>query len=132
VPWAYIWAAAAWLAIGGGAGYVWRAGTTPTSAAQFEQPAATAIPQRAFPGAKVNYSGNGTYAVPGQAPPGEYTVTAGGSPYGCTWARLSATDGKPKNEIDAGTVVRGGLGQFTVASGDRALKMQGDCWWYKQ
>lgn len=97
---------------------------------QFEQPAPTAIAERAFPGVRINYVGSGTFTVPAQVTPGSYIVAAGNtSPFGCSWIRLKADDDKPKSVIDSGTVNRGGFDRFTVGSGDRVLKLLGDCTW---
>lgn len=102
----------------------------PTAAsAQFEQPAATAIPERAFPGARVSYGGSGLFRVPSQVPPGSYIVAAGSGTFGCSWQRLSSDDGKPKSEIDSGAINRGGFDRFTVAPSDRFLRLFGDCTW---
>jgi hypothetical protein len=56
-------------------------------------------------------------------------VTASGLTFGCAWIRLKADDDKPKSVIDSGTVNRGGFDRFTVGSGDRVLKLLGDCTW---
>jgi hypothetical protein len=110
-------------------GFVAGRATTHDTSASFEQPAPAAIAERAFPGARINYVGSGTFQVPAQATPGTYIVAAGSSTFGCAWERLKADDDKPKSVIDSGTVNRGGFDRFTVASGDRVLKLLGDCTW---
>lgn len=125
------WAAAAvWVVVGAvpaaAAGYALKPST---EAGQFEQPSPAAIAERAFPGVRVNWVGSGTFQVPAQATPGTYIVTASGLTFGCSWIRLKADDDKPKSEIDSGTVNRGGFDRFTVGSGDRLLKLLGDCMW---
>lgn len=125
--WVYWVAAILWAPIGGLVG--WAVKPAPATAT-FEQPAATAIPERAFPGVRLSWSGGGTFQVPAQAPPGDYIVAAGSaSAFGCTWLRLRKDDGKPKSEIGSGSVNRGGFDRFTVGSGDRVLKLLGDCTW---
>jgi hypothetical protein len=125
------WAAAAiWVIVGAvpaaAAGYALK----PTAGAgQFEQPALAAVPEKAFPGVRINYAGSGTFKVPSQVTPGTYIVTTSGLTFGCSWVRLKADDDKPKSEIDSGTVNRGGFDRFTVGSGDRVLKLLGDCMW---
>lgn len=99
------------------------------ASAQFEQPSPTAIPERAFPGMRVSYSGSGTFQVPAQVTPGQYIVTASGLTFGCSWELRKADDGKPKSVTDAGAVSRGETGQFTVRGSDRVLKLLGDCMW---
>lgn len=126
----YWLAAAAWIIVSGPVGYAVGHNTKP--AAQFEQPAPTAIAERAFPGARLSWSGSGTFQVPNQAPPGSYIVAAGNGSFGCSWVRLRADDGKPKSEIDSGTVNRGGFDRFTIGSGDRLLKLLGDCTWAEE
>lgn len=126
------WAAAAvWVVVGGVVGLAGGWAVKPAPAAgQFEQPAPTAIAERAFPGVRINWVGSGTFQVPNQVPPGSYIVAAGStSTFGCSWIRLKADDDKPKSVIDSGTVNRGGFDRFTVGSGDRLLKLLGDCTW---
>lgn len=122
--WVYWLAAIVWALVGGLIG--WAVKPAP-AAATFEQPAPTAIAERAFPGMRVSYVGSGTFKVPSQVAPGDYIVTASGLTFGCAWVRLKADDGKPKSVIDSGTVNRGGFDRFTVGSGDRVLKLIGDC-----
>lgn len=126
-PLAYVLAALLFLPVGGIIGYALPHPTA--SGAQFEQPTPAAAPQTAFPGARINWVGSGTFRVPAQATPGTYIVTASGLTFGCSWIRLKADDDKPKSVIDSGTVNRGGFGQFTVAASDRVLKLLGDCTW---
>jgi hypothetical protein len=125
------WAAAAvWTLVGAvpaaAAGYALKPSA---EAGQFEQSSPTAIPERAFPGVRINWVGGGTFQVPSQVTPGTYIVTASGLTFGCSWIRLKADDDKPKSVIDSGTVNRGGFDRFTVGSGDRLLKLLGDCMW---
>jgi hypothetical protein len=122
---ASLWAIPA-LVVGGAAGYALR---PTTHAGQFEQPALAAVPEKAFPGVRINYAGSGTFRVPSQVTPGTYIVTTSGLTFGCSWVRLKADDDKPKSEIDSGTVNRGGFDRFTVGSSDRVLKLFGDCMW---
>jgi len=120
-----LWAIPA-LVIGGAAGYELK----PTArAGQFEQPALAAVPEKAFPGVRINYAGSGTFKVPSQVTPGTYIVTTSGLTFGCSWVRLKADDDKPKSVIAEGNVNRGGFDRFTVGSGDRVLKLLGDCMW---
>jgi hypothetical protein len=126
-PWIYLAATAVWLLVGGIVG--WAVKPTP-AAGQFEQPAPAAIAERAFPGARINWVGSGTFTVPAEVTPGAYIVAAGtSSTFGCSWIRLKADDDKPKSVIDEGVVNRGGFDRFTVGSGDRVLKLLGDCTW---
>lgn len=124
--WVYWLAAAVWMIVTLPTGYAIGHGTASTSAA-FEQPAPTAIAERAFPGMRVNYVGSGTFKVPSQVAPGTYIVTASGLTFGCSWVTLTADNDKPKSVGDSGTVNRGAFGQFTVAPTDRVLKLIGDC-----
>lgn len=123
------WAAAAlWTIVGAvpaaAAGYALK----PASAsAQFEQPAPTAIAERAFPGTRINYVGGGTFHVPGEAPPGRYMITPSGSTIGCIWKRLKANDDKPKSVIAAGAPNRGASDEIIVEPSDRFLALLGDC-----
>lgn len=126
----YWLASAVWMIPGLVAGVAGGFALKPDStSASFEQPAPAAIAERAFPGARLSWSGGGTFQVPAQAAPGEYIVAAGSSAFGCAWVRLKADDGKPKSVIDSGAINRGGFDRFTVASTDRVLKLQGDCEW---
>ena len=122
----YVIGAAGGLLVGGLGGFA--VGHNASSgSAQFEQPAPTAIAERAFPGTRINYVGSGTWTVPNQVPPGAYIVAAGNGAFGCSWLRLKTDDDKPKSVIDSGTVNRGGFDRFTVARTDEVLKLLGDC-----
>jgi hypothetical protein len=124
--WVYIIAAILWAPLGGLVG--WAVKPAPASAT-FEQPAPTAIAERAFPGTRISYVGAGTFQVPAQVIPGTYIVTASGLTFGCAWIRLKADDDRPKSVIDEGSVSRGGFDRFTVGPSDRVLKLLGDCTW---
>jgi hypothetical protein len=100
----------------------------PATAATFDSPVAVA-PQTAWAGARLSYSGSGTWHVPAQVPPGTYMVTATGNVFGCAWYRLSKDDGKPRSEIEAGSVNRGSFSVFTVASTDKLVRFRGECAW---
>lgn len=126
--WVYWLAAAVWTVVSVPIGYAVGHGAT-ADAGQFEQPTLAAVPEKAFPGVRINYAGSGTFKVPSQVTPGTYIVTTSGLTFGCSWVRLKADDDKPKSEIDSGTVNRGGFDRFTVGSGDRVLKLLGDCMW---
>jgi hypothetical protein len=124
--WVYWVAAILWVPAGVLVGYAVRGSD---GSAQFEQVDPAAVPEKAFPGVRINYVGGGTFKVPAQVTPGTYIVTASGLTFGCAWIRLKADDDKPKSVIDSGTVNRGGFDRFTVGSGDRVLKLLGDCTW---
>lgn len=117
-----------WLLPGAVAGYAAHE-ITAKPAAQFEPAAVAVAPQKAFPGARISYSGSGTFQVPGQVAPGTYMVTASGLTFGCAWERLKSVDDKPKSVIDSGAVNRGTFGQFTVSPSDKLLRLSGDCTW---
>lgn len=125
------WAAAAvWVVVGGVVGLAGGWAVKPAAGAgQFEQPAPTAIAERAFPGVRINYVGSGTFQVPNQVTPGTYIVTASGLTFGCSWELRTADDGKPKSVTASGAVSRGETSQFTVGRSDRLLKLLGDCMW---
>lgn len=114
-------------------GYIGRRAQEPASGGELVQPVALAtVTAKAFPDTQLNWVGAGTFTVPAQAAPGTYILTATGNTFGCSWERLKADDGKPKSVIDSGTVTRGGFSQFTVDSGDKLLKLLGDCTWARQ
>jgi hypothetical protein len=124
----YWLAASVWTIVGAVvAGPIGYALNPSADAGHFEQPAPTAIAERAFPGTRVNYVGSGLFRVPSQVPPGDYIVAAGTSAFGCSWIRLSSDDGKPKSEIDSGLLNRGGFDRLTVSPKDRFLRLLGDC-----
>lgn len=125
--WVYWLAAALWVIVSLPVGYA-VGHNTRASAAQFAQPV-TVVQEQAFPGAEILHVGRGTWAVPAEAPPGSYQVTATGNTFGCSWWRLKANDDRLKSVIDSGTVSRGGLGEITVDPGDKFLKLSGDCTW---
>jgi hypothetical protein len=129
-PKTYWLAAAVWIVVGCVVGLAVGWAVKPAAGAgQFEQPAPTAIAERAFPGVRINYVGSGTFQVPNQVTPGTYILTASGLTFGCSWIRLKANDDKPKSVIAEGSINRGGFDRFTVGSGDRVLKLLGDCMW---
>lgn len=133
-PAVYWRAAAVWILPGivlGAAGYGAKDYFS-SDAGQFEQPAPTAIAERAFPGVRVTYVGSGLFRVPSQVAPGKYLITATDSTFGCTWKRLRADDEKPKSLIAGDTISRGGFDQFTVAASDKLLSLDGNCTWARQ
>ena len=126
--WVYWLAAILWLPVGSLVGYAVGHNARPASA-QFEPAGPAAVPEKAFPGVRINYVGSGKFQVPSQVTPGTYIVAASGLNFGCSWELRKADDSKPKSVIAEGSVNRGEFGQFTVVRTARVLKLLGDCMW---
>lgn len=98
----------------------------PASAASFDVPGPAATAAREWPGMQTMHGGQGTFTVPGQAPPGRYNLSAGSTIQGCSWTLASGS--KPKDVISEGSMNRGGFTTFTITSEVRTVTLQGDCW----
>ena len=128
--WLYFGFSVFWAVIGGLLGYAIYYGTHPVPEPQFQDVQAAA-PENPLPGVRISYVGSGIFKVPSEFSPGTYVVTASGTTFGCFWGRLKAPDNKTTSIIDGDAVNRGGIAQFTVEGKDKAVKLVGDCTWYK-
>lgn len=98
------------------------------SAASFE--AADTPPPSAskiFPGMQLNYNGEGTFKVPSQVPIATYEITSISGMYGCKWETLTSLDDKPKHQIAANTINKGGFDTVTLTAEVKYFRLEGQC-----